>query len=278
MWLLCAVAVVVLAPATARAVPYVSTPFEVVHAMLELARVGPSDRVMDLGSGDGRIVIVAAEKYGARGIGIERDPKLVEESRENARQAGVADRVELRQADLFETDLRGVTVLTLYLLPSVNLALRLPILEQLAPGSRVVSHEFDMRDWAPDEHLVVGGAHVYLWIVPANAAGRWRMTVRGAEGDDTGDTTAEIEIRQRFQELTARAVGSAPPYEVTGATLRGTEIALDLVDSRANGERRRFTGHVAGATIEGDLDDGRRVRLERLQAARISTDRPGPAR
>lgn len=271
-------AVAVLAPAAAPAVPYVSTPFEVVHAMLELARVGPGDRVMDLGSGDGRIVIVAAERYGARGVGIERDPKLVRESRENAQQAGVEDRVEFREADLLDADLHGVTVLTLYLLPSVNLALRLPILEQLAPGARVVSHAFDMRDWAPDEHLVVGGADVYLWIVPANAAGTWRMTVRGAAGGGTGETTAEIEITQRFQELAARARGSKPPFEVTGASLRGAEIALDLVAPGANGERWRFTGRVDGATIEGSLDDGRRARLERLRAGRISTDRPGPAR
>lgn len=259
-----------LAPTSADAVPFVATPFEVVQAMLEVARVGPSDTVMDLGSGDGRIVIVAADKYGARGVGIERNAELVRTSMENARRAGVEDKVEFRQQDLFETDLRGVSVLTMYLLPTVNLALRLKILEQLAPGARVVSHEFDMGDWPPDEHLVVGGADVYMWVVPANAAGVWRMTIPG--DGDAGDATAEIEIRQRFQKVTALNRGKEPPFTIDDAELVGNELSLDVVD-RKTGERRRFTGRVGASAIQGSFADGREAHLDRLRVGKISTDR-----
>ncbi|MEW6271636.1 MAG: methyltransferase domain-containing protein [Thermodesulfobacteriota bacterium] len=248
-----------------------STPFEVVRAMLEVARVGPSDYLMDLGSGDGRIVVVAAESYGARAVGIERDADLVRESNENARQAGVTDRVEFREADLFATDMRGVSVLTMYLLPSVNLALRLRILDQLAPGARVVSHAFDMGDWLPDEHLVVGGADVYLWIVPANAAGTWRLTVAG-EGGAPG-ASAEIEVLQRFQKVTVVARGASAPLRIAGAELRGDELSLDVVDRAGGGGRRRFTGRVADGEIVGGFGDGRPARLERLRAGKIATDR-----
>ena len=252
--------------------PYVPTPFEVVYAMLEVAHVGPGDTVMDLGSGDGRIVIVAAEKYGARGVGIELKPELVELSNENASKAGVADRAQFRRADLFETDMRGVSVLTMYLLPSVNLSLRLRILDQLAPGARVVSHSFDMGDWAPDEHLVVGGADVYFWIVPANAAGTWRLTVSSADG--APDASADVDVQQHFQEVHAEVRG-ASSVVVRRAELRGDELKLELVGF-AKDEPLSFTGHVAGRTIVGTLSDGRQARLERLREGRISTERKQP--
>jgi hypothetical protein len=151
-------------------VPYVPTPDAVVARMLEVAKVGPGDLLYDLGSGDGRIVVTAAQRYGARGVGYDLNPRRIEESNENARRAGVADRVRFEQKDLFEADLSGATVVTLYLLPDVNLKLRPKLLKDLAPGTRVVSHNYGMGDWQPvsvDEVDVGGVRHyVYYWTVP----------------------------------------------------------------------------------------------------------------
>jgi tRNA A58 N-methylase Trm61 len=142
--------------------------------MLKLAGVGPADHVIDLGSGDGRIVITAARRFGASGLGVEIVPDLVRRSRENAKQAGVADRVEFREQDLFETDLSKATVVTLYLLPEVNLQLR-PRLQKLKPGTRIVSHDWDMGDWKPDRTITVDApdkaigreksSRIHLWVV-----------------------------------------------------------------------------------------------------------------
>jgi tRNA G37 N-methylase Trm5 len=146
-------------------VPFVPTPEPVVEQMLELAAVGPRDVVYDLGSGDGRIVVAAA-KRGARAVGIDLDPDRVREARANARRAGVEGRVEFRQGDLFEVDLRPATVVTMYLLPDVNLELRPKLMRELKSGTRVVSHSFDMGDWKPTRTVEVDGRKVYLWIVP----------------------------------------------------------------------------------------------------------------
>jgi len=156
-------------------VPFITSPDNVTLEMLRLAKVGPGDHVIDLGSGDGRIVILAAKRFGATGLGVEIDPRLVEESRRHARDAGVADRVEFRQQDLFETDLDQATVITMYLLPEVNLQLR-PKLQALKPGTRIVSHDWDLGDWKPDQTSVVPvpdkqvglekSSRVHLWVVP----------------------------------------------------------------------------------------------------------------
>src|SRR5690349_16229635 len=149
--------------------------------MLETAKVGPQDYLIDLGSGDGRIVVTAAKKYGARGFGVDLNPERIRESDENARQAGVNDKVAFRQQNLFETDLTLATVISMYLLPRVNMELR-PRLLALAPGTRLISHDFDMGDWKPDTHLTVkandkygdaapGTSDIYFWVVPARVAG-----------------------------------------------------------------------------------------------------------
>lgn len=152
-------------------VPYVPTPEEVVDAMLKLADVKKDDIVYDLGSGDGRLVITAVKKFGARrGVGVDIDPERVRESNENAQKAGVTDRVKFLEQDLFETDIKEATVVTLYLLPDVNLRLRPKLLSDLKPGTRVVSHSFDMGDWKPDKTENVGGRNIYYWVVPAKAA------------------------------------------------------------------------------------------------------------
>lgn len=155
-------------------VPFVPTNQPTVEAMLRIANVGPNDFVIDLGSGDGRILIAAARLHGARGFGVDLDPQRVKESTENARAAGVADRVQFFQRNLFDTKVSEASVVTMYLLPRVNLELRPRLLAELKPGTRVVSHDFDMGDWQPDLRTSVRGAgsEVYFWIIPAQVAGR----------------------------------------------------------------------------------------------------------
>jgi SAM-dependent methyltransferase len=152
-----------------KIVPFVPTPQEVVDKMVELAAVKKEDVVYDLGSGDGRIVITAAKK-GARAVGFEIDPDLVKESRENIRKAGLEKLAEIRQQDILTVDLSGATVVTMYLLPDVNLRLKPHLLSQLKPGSRVVSHAFDMGDWKPDKLERVDGRTIYFWTIPAKGA------------------------------------------------------------------------------------------------------------
>jgi len=151
-------------------VPYVPSPPEVVEAMLKLAEVKKTDTVYDLGCGDGRIVIAAAEKYQAHGVGIDINPERIKEAEENARKAGVSDRVKFIEKNLFEADIRPATVVTLYLLPDVNLRLRDRLRNELKPGTRVVSHSFNMGDWAPDKQIEVNSRSVYLWIIPPKTA------------------------------------------------------------------------------------------------------------
>ena len=151
-------------------VPYVPTPQPVVDKMLELAAVTKDDVVYDLGSGDGRIVITAAKKYGVRGVGVDIDPERIKEANANAVLAGVSDRVKFLEQDLFKTDLKEATVVTLYLLPEVNLKLRPKLWQELKPGTRVVSHAFDMGDWAPQQKVEVEGKTIYYWVVPKDAA------------------------------------------------------------------------------------------------------------
>jgi SAM-dependent methyltransferase len=183
-------------------VPFVTTPDNVTLAMLRLARVGPRDHLIDLGSGDGRIPILAARRFGASALGVEIVPELVRQSRANAERAGVAQRVEFREQDLFATDLSRASVVTLYLMPEVNLKLR-PSLLALEPGTRIVSHDWDMGEWAPDRTVTLAApdkkigidkkSRVHLWVVPARVDGRWCGT-----GTARGTT---LRLRQTFQRL-----------------------------------------------------------------------------
>lgn len=149
-----------------RDVPYVPTPEPVVAEMLRIANVNENDVIYDLGSGDGRIVLTAARKYGARGVGVDIDPELVQKANENARAAGLDDRVKFIQQDLFETDISDASVVTLYLLSDVNLKLRPKLLAELKPGTRIVSHAFDMGNWEPEQVVQVEGRTIYYWVVP----------------------------------------------------------------------------------------------------------------
>lgn len=217
-------------------VPYVSTEYELVRAMLDQAGTGAEDFVVDLGSGDGRIPIIAARDRGARGLGVDIDPNRIRESQANATAAGVADRVTFRQQDLFATPLGDATVLTLYLLPEINLQLRPRILAQMRPGSRVVSNSFDMGDWRPDERRNVLNTTILSWLIPARVAGRWQL-------EAAGSPAATLLLRQRYQEVSGtvdgRRLGS-------GTELRGQRIALDL------GGGRRLEGRVEGGRMVGD--------------------------
>jgi ribosomal protein L11 methylase PrmA len=154
-------------PAQQPDVIYVPTPHEVVDDMLRLANVGKSDILYDLGSGDGRIAIAAAKKFGIRAVGIDIDPERIREANENARRAGVTHLVEFRQEDLFKADFREATVITLYLLPDLNVKLRPRLLDELKPGTRILSHQFDMGTWKPEKRLESNGRVVYFWTIPA---------------------------------------------------------------------------------------------------------------
>jgi SAM-dependent methyltransferase len=210
--------------------PYVATPDNVTLAMLELAKVGPDDFVIDLGSGDGRIVIAAAKRFGARGLGVDIDAGLVQVSRESARRAGVAGRVEFRVEDLFLTDLASATVITLYLLPEVNLQLR-PHLLALKPGTRIVSHDWDMGAWKPERTVNIEtprkSSRALLWIVPARLSGAW-CGIGAARG-------TRLEITQQFQEA------------------RGTIHAADPRRASADGGRS-FEARIEGAMLRSGKD------------------------
>lgn len=219
-------------------VPYVPTPPEVVRRMLQLAQVGPEDFVIDLGSGDGRIAIAAVTDHGAKGaMGVDIDPERIAEARANAKEAGVDGKVEFRNQDLFDTDFSKATVLTMYLLPNVNISLRPKIL-QLQPGTRVVSHAFDMDEWESDHFERVDSRSIYMWVVPAQADGKWKL-----EGPDG---VLDVDLKQTFQQLagTARdADGQSVP--VTGA-VRGSAIRLVVGEGDA---ARTYTGNVQGAIM-----------------------------
>ena len=154
------------APTRRPDVIYVPTPEEVVEAMLQVANVSGSDVIYDLGCGDGRIPVTAAKKFGARGVGIDIDPQRIKEANENVQKNGVGDKVKIMQADLFETNLSEASVVTLYLLPSLNQKLRPKLMKELKPGTRVVSHAFDMGDWKPEKEMDVNGRKVYMWTIP----------------------------------------------------------------------------------------------------------------
>jgi len=235
-----------------REVPYVATPQVTVDEMLRLASVGPQDFVLDLGSGDGRIVVTAAKKFGARGMGVDLDWRLVLQGEENARQAGVADRVRFLEQDLFQADLGQATVITAYLLPFVMLRLR-PALLELKPGTRIVSHDFDFGDWQPDQKTSVR-KNVFLWIVPARAAGRWQARLELPPIE----RLLELELTQRYQEVSAHARLNGVPTQVWETKLVGDRLSFVVVDStdRENEASFYFDGRVSGNVIEGELTRG----------------------
>ncbi len=213
-------------------VPYVPTPDPVVDAMLDMAALRPGETLIDLGSGDGRIVLAAA-RAGAMASGVEIDAALVDRARRNAALHGMQDRARFTRANLFDVPLAQADVVTLYLLPRINLALRPRLLTELRPGTRIVTHAFDMGEWRADGERLVGDRRVYLWIVPAVAGGQWRVTL--ADGREV-----PLTLGQRFQDVTGTLGGAA----VTGS-LRGTAL-------RFTAGGRAYGGTVGEAAITGE--------------------------
>ena len=232
-------------------VPYVPTRQVVVDEMLRLAGVGPGDFLIDLGSGDGRIVITAAREFGIRALGLDIDPQRVAEARDNAVKAGVADRVEFRQENIFNADFSRASVVTLYLLPAVNLRLRPKLLDELRPGTRVVSHDFHMDDWEPDRTLVVGKT-LYLWTIPAQVTGTWTVTVGGRRFD--------LALRQRFQKLEGFARIGERRALLWEGRLEGERVAFTLIEGEGDGDgterAHRYEGRAEGDTIAGQVSVG----------------------
>jgi SAM-dependent methyltransferase len=240
-------------------VPYVTTPEHVVDAMLSLAGVTARDSVLDLGSGDGRIVIRAASLYGARGLGVEIDPALVLRSQENARKAGVAERARFVEQDLFTTDLSPASVITMYLLPDVNLKLR-PELLKLRPGTRIVSHDWDMGDWQPDGKVVLEvpekklglekKSTLLLWKVPALVEGNWSSATR-----------LRLELRQRYQMLEGVVTYRGQTYTDTSGRVDGNRVQLCFTHHDTGGCRLGAFGQLAGGELRLLIDGAGRQQI-----------------
>ena len=240
-------------------VPYVPTPWKVVDTMLGMAKIGSSDFIVDLGSGDGRIVVTAAKRHGIRGFGVDLDSSLVNNARREAERQGVAGRVRFLAQNIFITDISEASVVTMYLLPKVNLQMRQRLFSQLKPGARVVSHDFDMGNWKPDERVTIAvpeksygppSSEVFLWVIPANASGRWQwqMTSEGRTLD------CILTLDQTFQLLSGTAQVGGLPAEIIEARVRGTRIAVAL-QAEIDGRRQRieFDGQLDGDRATGGI-------------------------
>lgn len=243
--------------------PYLPSTQVAVEEMLRLAEVGPHDVVVDLGSGDGRIVVTAAQQLGARGFGVDIDEKLVALANENARRAGVAERARFYHRDIFATDIREATVVTLYLLSSLVNRLKPKLLAELKPGTRIVAHDYGIDGWKPDRTVTISKTY-YLYIVPAQVAGKWRLdaTLPG------GERTFDVELSQQLQEIKggARVMGGfLPLFE---ARLAGDRIRFAIVDEHLS---HHFDGRVTGSLMEGTVASGiGRAKVEnRWRAMRV---------
>lgn len=237
--------------------PYVPTPQVVVDEMLRMGRVGPNDFVVDLGSGDGVIVLTAAQRFKARGFGVDIDPALVKLSNAEATKRGVADRASFHVQDVFKADIGRATVVTLYLLPNMMLDLRPKILAELKPGTRVVSHDYHFGDWPADDQFTwdvpekekvngVPRATVYLWIIPARVAGRWQLRLADPAGEQY-----DLTLKQNFQNLEGSVTGNGiKGVRLTQSRLSGEEITFAFP---AGSERHLFKGRIAGDIMEGSV-------------------------
>ena len=236
--------------------PYVQTPQNVVDRMLEVAKVGPKDFVIDLGSGDGRMVITAAKKHGARGFGVDLDRRLVTLSNRLAAKMGVADRAVFYERDIYQTDLSPASVVTIYLLPEVNLMMRPRLFAMLKPGTRVVSHDYDMGEWPPDQSFTMDApgkpvgrdqkSKVFYWVVPAKASGKW---VWRSPADGGSPRAFELALNQSFQQVqgTLAADGKAVPIEEA----RLTGDRLTFVAKLDGVLRYEFDGRIVNNALDG---------------------------
>ena len=240
---------------------WVPTPQSLVERMLEMAKTTPQDYIVDLGSGDGRTVITAAKKYGVNALGVEFNPDMVELSRRNAEQEGVADRAKFIQGDIFQTDFSSATVLTLYLLPALNVKLR-PTILRMKPGTRVVSHAFSMDDWQPDQIETVEGRTAYLWIVPAQVEGTWRWG---------GSHKYELLLQQHYQQVEGLVKVDNRTAQFRNPRLQGERISFSIIEYSGMGNiQHDFTGRVNGDVMEGTVRRSDAGGEEKWTARRVS--------
>jgi methylase of polypeptide subunit release factors len=243
-------------------VVYVPTPQIVVDEMLRMAKAGPRDFIIDLGSGDGRMVITAAKKFGARGFGVDLSEDLLREANANAKAEGVADRAQFFKQNLFETDLKQATIISTYLLPEMNEKLRPKILA-LPPGTHVVAHDYHMGDWLPDETKTLsvpekivgtpGISYTYMWVVPAKIAGRWQSEFKHG----TGSTAVEFEFTQTYQIVGGSAKFGAQTLKLPENRLVGDQLAFTVFAKQGDAaSRHEFRGTVKGDSIDGTVAVG----------------------
>ena len=225
---------------------WVPTPPILIERMLRMAQVNAKDTVIDLGSGDGRIAITAARDFGARSFGLEFNPDMVALSRRESEKAGVAARATFQEADIYKTDFSNATVLTMYLLPNINLDLR-PIILRMKPGTRVVSHQFNMGDWSPDDTADFSGRMAYMWVVPAKLGGKWALDVPGNQ-PAAGYTLA---IKQEYQRISGSAGPGQTTHGLRDAVLNGERVRFGFVDD--SGRLREFAGTINGENMNGEM-------------------------
>ena len=225
-------------------VMWLPTPDAMVTRMLRAAKTTSDDLVYDLGAGDGKIAIAAAKEFGAKAVGIEYDKELASLAQRNAERSGLANRVTIIQGDIFKEDFSAASVVTLYLLPDLNHQLR-PQLLQMKPGTRVVSHLWDMAEWEPDETFRIGESEAFLWIVPARVDGRWMLR------DDRGSWEGELDLTQQFQRIGGTLTIRGRPQPLLGAYVQGEVIGFTFV--HPDGGLRSVRASVAGPTFAGSL-------------------------
>jgi hypothetical protein len=253
--------------------PYVPTPQVVVDAMLDIAGVGPRDFVVDLGSGDGRIVLTGATRHQASGMGVDIDGELVDLANARAQSLGVAQRVQFHRQDVLAADLSRATVLTLYLLPGMMERLRPKLLKELKPGTRIVSHDFDFGEWKPDRSVdvqtpekydITGSwtSTVHLWTVPAAVEGAWVGSLSDGRGGPF-----RLEVKQRYQHFEGRVVRDAQALVLRDARIDGTRIRFSAPG--ADGRLEIFTGTVQDGRITGELRAGNATAAARWSASRV---------
>lgn len=279
--LLCGSAAIAQAQEGRGDVVYVPTPQIVVDEMLKMAKVGPKDYLIDLGSGDGRIIITAAKQYGARGFGVDLDTYLLSEANKNARNEGVADRAQFYERNIFETRLDAATVVSSYLLPEMNRKLR-PTILNLQPGVRVVAHDYHMGEWLPDEQKTLsvpekqvgnpGVSYIYLWYVPAKIAGDWQSRIATPQGE----VPYEFSLEQTFQEIEGvmRAGKDTAKFNSKVLADRVSFVVLPKIGDRI--VRHQFDGRIKGDRIEGTLKLGEAPGVREVKWVATQTQRREP--
>lgn len=231
-------------------VVWIPTPDALVTKMLEAVKTTKDDVVYDLGSGDGKIPIAAGKEYGAKAVGIEYNPEMAELARRNVKREGVDNLVSIVTGDIFVEDFSDATVVTMYLLPQLNIKLR-PTILKMKPGTRVVSHQFDMGEWEPDQHLQVETRDAYVWIVPANVAGRWALK------DDRGSFSGTLNLVQRYQRVGGTFALGGKTRQLLSASMDGDKLNFSFIDSDNHLLSARMT--VTGSTMTGTLSDSNRT-------------------